>query len=489
MKTVISKIIISITAVLIMTYQLTGCAVNPVTGDSDFVLMTEEQEIALGRKNHAQILKQYEVYDDKVLQAYVQKIGDKVAQKSHRSNLIYRFTVLDSPEVNAFALPGGYIYITRGLMAYLNSEAELAAVLGHEAGHVTARHSVRQHSAATATNVLGNILSAATGIQAAGDVFGVLGAAIVRGYGREHELESDRLGAEYLARSGYDPQAMFNVIRVLKNQEEFEKKLAKKENREPRIYHGVFSTHPDNDTRLKEVIDAAKKITIKSKTVNREVFLNKTNSMVFGDGEKQGIVKGNNFYHKYLGFVISLPENWNIKNQPDAIVAHTESNDGLLHITMQDLNKRITPREFMIQRLKMDNLRDGETIQVNGNKGYTAWTTAKTPFGNREMRISVIYFKNSAWIFRGVAKDNAAPAKYDHTIMKSTRSFRALKSSEQGLASALKLKLIKARAGITFKELANSSALANYPEDQLRLLNSHYPAGEPKAGSLIKIVK
>ncbi|MDH5594687.1 MAG: M48 family metalloprotease, partial [Gammaproteobacteria bacterium] len=95
-----------------MTYQLTGCAVNPVTGDSDFVLMTEEQEIALGRKNHAQILKQYEVYDDKVLQAYVQKIGDKVAQKSHRSNLIYRFTVLDSPEVNAFALPGGYIYIT-----------------------------------------------------------------------------------------------------------------------------------------------------------------------------------------------------------------------------------------------------------------------------------------------------------------------------------------------------------------------------------------
>lgn len=259
MKILISKSLLLITAVLVLLNTISSCAVNPATGESDFVMMTEEQEIALGRKNHALVLKQYDVYENKALQAYVQKIGNKVAQKSHRSNLIYRFTVLDSPEVNAFALPGGYIYITRGLMSYLNSEAELAAVLGHETGHVTARHAVRQHSAATATDIIGTILATAAGVQGAGDVLGVLGTAIIRGYGREHELESDRLGAEYLARSGYDPQAMFKVIRVLKNQEEFEKKLAKKEDREPRIYHGVFSTHPDNDTRLKEVVNAAKK--------------------------------------------------------------------------------------------------------------------------------------------------------------------------------------------------------------------------------------
>lgn len=489
MKILISKSLLLITAVLVLLNTISSCAVNPATGESDFVMMTEEQEIALGRKNHALVLKQYDVYENKALQAYVQKIGNKVAQKSHRSNLIYRFTVLDSPEVNAFALPGGYIYITRGLMSYLNSEAELAAVLGHETGHVTARHAVRQHSAATATDIIGTILATAAGVQGAGDVLGVLGTAIIRGYGREHELESDRLGAEYLARSGYDPQAMFKVIRVLKNQEEFEKKLAKKEDREPRIYHGVFSTHPDNDTRLKEVVNAAKKIKAKSKIINRVTFLKKTNNMVFGDSEKQGIVKGNNFYHKDLGFAISLPKGWKIKNQPGAIVAHTDTNDGLLHITMQDLNKRITPREFIIERLDMTNLREGETIWVNGNKGYTAWTTTRTPFGNRDMRISVIYFKNSAWIFRGVAKENGSPRKYDNIIMKSTRSFHALKKSELPLASALRLKLIKAKSGTTFKKLASTSKLANYPEDQLRLLNSHYPSGEPKPGTLIKIVK
>lgn len=211
--------------------------------------------------------------------------------------------------------------------------------------------------------------------------------------------------------------------------------------------------------------------------------------MVFGDSEKQGIVKGNNFYHKDLGFAISLPKGWKIKNQPGAIVAHTDTNDGLLHITMQDLNKRITPREFIIERLDMTDLREGETIWVNGNKGYTAWTTTRTPFGNRDMRISVIYFKNSAWIFRGVAKENGSPRKYDNIIMKSTRSFHALKKSELPLASALRLKLIKAKSGTTFKKLASTSKLANYPEDQLRLLNSHYPSGEPKPGTLIKIVK
>ncbi|MDH5435596.1 MAG: M48 family metalloprotease [Gammaproteobacteria bacterium] len=468
---------------------MSGCAVNPATGDSDFVLMTEEQEIALGRENHALVLKQYDVYNDKALQAYVQKIGNKVAIKSHRNNLIYRFTVLDSPEVNAFALPGGYIYITRGLMAYLNSEAELAAVLGHETGHVTARHSVRQHSAATATGVLGTILATATGVQGAGDLFGALGTAIVRGYGREHELEADRLGASYLARSDYDPQAMFNVIRVLKNQEEFEKKLAKIEQREPRIYHGVFSTHPDNDMRLKEVIDAAKKIKTTSKTINRSVFLNKTNNMIFGNSEKQGIVKGNNFYHKDLGFAISLPQGWKIQNQPDAIIAHTDANDGLLHITMQDLNKRITPREFITDRLKITDLHDGDTLWINGHKGYSAWAMAKTPFGNRELRITVIYFKNSAYIFRGVTKAVNSPRKYDNVIMQSVRSFHALKSSEQSLASALRLKLMKASTGTTFKKLAGNSRLANYPEDQLRLLNSHYPSGEPAPGTMIKIVK
>ena len=126
---------------------VSGCATNPVSKRSEFVLMSEEQELALGRQMHAEVLKEYRDYKDPKLQQYVQRIGEQVAANSDRPQLIYRFTVLDSPEVNAFALPGGYIYVTRGIMAYMNSEAELAAVIGHEIGHVTARHAVRQYTA------------------------------------------------------------------------------------------------------------------------------------------------------------------------------------------------------------------------------------------------------------------------------------------------------------------------------------------------------
>ena len=483
------RTVLILTVFVFLLKWITGCAVNPATGQSDFVLMTEEQEIAIGRDENKKVLQYYSAYKDKALQDYVQKVGDDVANKSHRNNLVYRFTVLDSNEVNAFALPGGYIYITRGLMAYLNSEAELAAVLGHEIGHVTARHAVRQHSAATATGLLGTILSAATGVQGTGDLFNVLGTALVRGYGRDHELESDRLGAEYLARTGYDPQAMFNVIRVLKNQEEFETKLAKTENREPRIYHGVFSTHPDNDTRLKEVVDSAKSLKANGVKTNKQLYLDKTNGLVFGHSEEQGILRENHFYHKELGIALDLPEGWRVINQPDALVAHTANNDAFIHMTMQDLNKRITPREFMEQRLKLTGIVEGKEITVNGNKGYTGLATLKTGFGSRQGRVSVIYFNNNAFIFAGASKDANAPRQYDNVIMKSVNSFHALTSAEMKYASALRLKLVKVNGNTRFEKLAKSSRLTNYAEDQLRLLNSYYPSGEPDTGSYIKIVE
>ena len=193
---------------LSLLLQLAGCAVNPATGRTDFVMMSEQQEIDLGRNYAREITKQYPRYADEKLQAYVQRVGERVARNSHRGNLDYRFTVVDSPDINAFAIPGGHVYIHRGLMAYLGSEAELAAVLGHEVGHVTARHSVRQQSQSAAWGILGSAVAIGTGVGAAGDVTNALGTAFVRGYGRDMELEADGFGAQYLARSGYDPQAM-----------------------------------------------------------------------------------------------------------------------------------------------------------------------------------------------------------------------------------------------------------------------------------------
>ncbi len=205
----------------LLLFQLAGCAVNPATGKTDFVMMSEQQEIELGRNYAQEIAKQYPRYADEKLQAYVQRVGERVARYGHRSHLSYRFTVVDSPEINAFGIPGGHIDRHRGLMAYLGSEAELAAVLGHEVGHVTARHSVRQQSQSAAWNILGQAVAIGTGVGAAGDVTSALGTALVRGYGRDMELEADGFGAQYLARSGYDPQAMIEVVKVLKNQEDF----------------------------------------------------------------------------------------------------------------------------------------------------------------------------------------------------------------------------------------------------------------------------
>ena len=454
--------------VLLLATGTHGCTTNPVSGKKQPSLMSEEREIATGRKFDPKIRKQYGVYDDPELQAYVTRIGKKLAAQSHRPNLVYRFTVLDSPEVNAFALPGGYIYITRGLMVYLNSEAELAAVLGHEIGHVTAKHAVRQYTTATAANIgytvgalfipelanqnaanLFNILGSALisgygrkheleadglgaeylaragydpqailgvlavlknqeefekerakiegrearvyhGVfgrhvlgheighvtakhavqqyttataasvgytigaifipelanQNAANLFNILGSALISGYGRKHELEADGLGAEYLARAGYDPQAILGVLAVLKNQEEFEKERAKIEGREARVYHGVFASHPSADKRLQEVVAESKQSQATTARVGQDEFLAQLDGVVFGDSARQGIRYDQKFFHKKLGFALEFPPDWRIQNRPKQVEATSHDNNAVMILTVEDLNLHISPREL-----------------------------------------------------------------------------------------------------------------------------------------------
>ncbi len=265
----------------IAVISLSGCSSNPVSGKKDFSLISKQQEVSMGAQGHRSILKQKKVYNNPGLQSYVKSLGQQLAKQSHRSGIRYTFTVLDDPSVNAFALPGGYIYITTGLMAYLNSEGELAGVLGHEIGHVTARHGVQQQSAGMASAILVSILSKKTGA-ANGKQLNQFSTALIRGYGRKHELQADRLGAEYLARVGYAPKNMIDVVRVLKAQEEFDKYQARREGRKPRAYHGVFATHPDNDTRLKQVINAARKIkTAGTRGENHDGYLQRINGLKY----------------------------------------------------------------------------------------------------------------------------------------------------------------------------------------------------------------
>ena len=478
--------------ILLLTFiNIGGCAVNPATGGQDLVLMSEQSEIALGRKTNKEVLQHYIVYDNPELQAYVNEVGQKLAMNSHRNNLIYRFTVLDSKDVNAFALPGGYIFITRGLLAYLNSEAELAAVLGHEIGHVTARHAVRQYSAAQITGI-GTALASIfiPGMNQVGSqLMQVMGSAFLRGYGREHELEADKLGAEYVARTDYDAESMLDVIRVLKNQETFESQQAEAEGREPRIYHGLFSTHPDHDTRLQEIVEYASKYQSQREgKKGGEEYLSKIDGLIFGDSPQQGITRGNHFYHEQLNISIIFPRKWNVTNLPDKLIITAPQGAATQQILLEDINKRISPKEFMIQRLGLKTLTNDKPLKINGLEAHTGISTINTGGGKRAARFTVIYFNNQAYILVGVTKDPKAMSHYDAAFMETARSFHQMTQNERLLAKPLRLKIVNSTSETNFKSLAQQSPLEKYQEEQLRLLNGLYPKGKASSKSLLKIV-
>jgi predicted Zn-dependent protease len=469
-----------------------GCATNPVSGTPDLVFMTEAKEIQLGDSYDSKVRGQYGVYPDPALQAYVQRIGQKLAAQSHRPHLKYHFTVLDSPEVNAFALPGGHVYITRGILAYLNSEAELAAVLGHEIGHVTARHGVRQHSAATTTGVVGAILGAATGIQATQDLFSVFGNAMLSGYGREHELESDRLGAEYLARTGYDPQAMIKVVGVLKNQEEFEKKRAAAEKRQPRIYHGVFASHPSADQRLQEVVAEADKFkTLAAPGIKREDYLKRLDKLAYGDSAKEGIRRGRMFYHRDLNMALTFPEGWHVENSPYAIVSWTSQKEALVMVKKSALpaDNTTSLESFLKSQAKLSAQFQGKPIPDVKLSSVTGTDRMAGPFGTRDTRVSAVHYGQNAYLFFGATKDPAALTRFDPDFIATAASLRPLKPAEKTVAEGQHLRLVRARAGDTFASLAKASPLTEYGELTLRLINDKFPDGESVAGEFIKIIQ
>ena len=250
---------LALLTVLCVALTAAGCAVNPATGGANLVLMTENKEKEIGLEEHEKVLASMPIYKDDVLQAYVERVGNDIAAVSHRPDLAYTFTIIDNPEINAFALPAGYVYVNRGLLTFMNSEAELAAVLAHEIAHITARHAVQQQArgglAKTASTVGGIVTAVATGSGYVGsqisDIASIWAQSGLSGFGREDELEADSLGAEYIVNAGYDPAAMIEVITVLKNQEDFNRKVAGKGGG----YHGLFATHPRNDKRLQEAIE------------------------------------------------------------------------------------------------------------------------------------------------------------------------------------------------------------------------------------------
>jgi predicted Zn-dependent protease len=471
---------------------LTGCATNPATGGTDVVTMSEAQEIELGRKMHPQVLQQYGRFDDEALQQYVNDVGQRVAAKSHRPTLQYTFTVVDSDEVNAFALPGGFVYLTRGIMSYLNSEAELAAVLGHEIGHVTARHSVRQQAGATAAGVGAAVVGILTGSSDLMNVAGMAGSALISGYGRDMELEADRLGAEYLNRIGYEPESMIDVVRLLKNQEMLELQMARQENRKARVYHGLFASHPDNDTRLQEVVKAADKVqNSEDRPPNRDLYLSRINGLPMGDSRAQGVVRGSRFYHADLGVTLAFPTGWVVDNQRSQVLAHSAAKDGFIKVSAQAPPAGMKPKEFLGRMLKGASTTSDQPLKLNGLEGHQAVIRSTSlPWGTQgPMTVAVVYFNNLAYIFEGASRQAAGMSTFEPVFLSTVKTFRRLRDNEFTAAEPDRLRVIQAGASTRIAQLAQKSPIKKYPAERLRLLNDLYPDKEPTPGQKLKIVE
>jgi predicted Zn-dependent protease len=457
------------------------------------VMSSEKGEIEKARQLHPILLQQMGgAYDDQRLQEYVNEVGQRIAKVSHRPNLTYTFTVLDSDEINAFTTGGGYVYISRGILAYLNSEAELMAVLGHEIGHVTARHPVKRQTQSTLAGIGAMAIGIFTGSSDLANLANYAGAAIVTGYGREQELEADRLGAEYLAKLNLKPSHMIDVVRLLKNQELFELQRARAENRKPRVYHGVFATHPDADQRLTEVVAAANRLKSPESEADpgRERYLKAIDGVAYGSSRSQGVLRGNRFYHADLGFTLAFPSGWTVENLADRLVATSADKTSLIQLQTQAPPPNTGPRELLARLLANSTASTPEQLDVNGLQGYTAVVrSTQTPFGTAPARYAVVYYNNLAYIFAGASKASRGAPAADPLFLSTIKTFRRLREHEFALAEPNKIRIITVPPGATMADIAKGSPLKEYPIETLRLMNDLYPNKEPQPGQLLKIVQ
>ena len=471
--------------VLSVFLMLQGCAVNPVTGKQDFVMMSESQELAMGSQANAQINQQMSMVESAALQSYVQRVGEGLARNSHRSNLEYHFKVVDSADINAFALPGGYIFMNRGLMAYLNSEAELAAVLGHEIGHVTARHGVRQQSMAMGSGLLGQLVTIGTGVQAAGDLSNLLGSAVVKGYGRDMELQADGLGAEYLARSGYRPDAVLEVIGVLKDQDTFARQQAAAQGKQVESYHGLFASHPTHDQRLQQVVEQAQALsTGSSQRVGRDDYLKAIDGMVYGESEAQGVVRDQRFYHVPLNMRLDYPRGWTVLNRPDVVLGHTEDESAFIAMTLETVDEKSNVADLLRMRAGKQQLTEEQRFSGQGFQGLMAILPGQSP-----RRVAAILRKDQLVLFIGAVRGQARLESHDAEFVSVIRSFAGLSAADRKKAAPMHIRLVQVNKGDTYARLARNSPLGDDAQAQLRLLNGHWPDGQPEQGQWLKVVK
>jgi predicted Zn-dependent protease len=458
----------------------TGCAVNPATGARQFTLFSEAQEVEMGREYDPQIVAEMGLYPDEALQRYIQELGTRLAAQSERPNLPWTFRLLDDPVVNAFALPGGFIYITRGIMAHVGSEAELAGIIGHEIGHVTARHSVGRMSTQQLTQ-LGLALGTALRPDLEG-VAAVAGAGLQVAflkYGRDDERQADELGLRYMLRGNYDPREMPQVFDML-----------------DRVTQDAggggtpewLSTHPNPGNRRErmEQMVAQQPGGVANAIVGRESYLKRLDGMVYGTNPREGFFRRNQFLHPDLAFRYTFPEGWQTANQKNAVLAMSPNQDAMIQVTLAEgRDPETAARAFLGQQgLAAGSL---SNIQLNGLPATVGEFSAATQQGGRIRGHAAFVAHNNA-VYQLLAY-SAEPnwTAYDTVLRQSLASFARLTDAADLAVQPLRLKAITLDRAMTIAEFAQRY-LAPVPVEKIALINHADPDTRFEKGAVLKTV-
>lgn len=463
-----------------------GCSTNPATGEQMFNVLSPEQERELGAREHEDILKAFGgAYEDPALQAYVDRVGQRIARHGERPDLDYTFTVLDSPVVNAMALPGGYVYVTRGLLALAEDEAELASVLGHEIGHVIARHAGQRVSQSLVAGLGMAILGAAVDNPDLMNIAGVGAQAYLQSYSRDQEHEADTLGIRYMARAGYDPRASASLLAKLREHSRLQARI---EGKDPDAVDrfDIMATHPRALERVQRVAQAAPAVA--EARLGRDAYLRVIDGLLYGARPADGYIRGQSFVHPVLRFRFRVPEGFRLVNTDEAVYA----GDGRGNLILLDADRwRGGDMRAYLEGVwaPRAGLREVERIEINGLPAATGVTRVRLESGPADVRLVAIDFGGGrVFRFTFLTRPGMTGA-LGVDLRRTTYSFERLSVEEAGRIRPYRLRVHEVRPGETVAALA-----ARFPyddgwnEERLRLLNGLAP-GEPLVpGALVKLV-
>ena len=476
-------------AIAVLVLTIAACATNPATGKKEFSLMSEAQEIELGKNMDGEVRREMGVYNDPELQRYVESVGMRLARASQRPNLPWHFSVVDEPAVNAFALPGGYIYLTRGILPFLDNEAELAGVLGHEIGHVTARHAAQQYTQATTAGVGVALLSIfvpeARPFQNLTET--ALGVLFLK-HGRDDELQADQLGVDYTARTGWNPAGVGGMLRTLARLDEASGSR--------RGVPNFLATHPAPADRVEKVQAYIAQANVRpvgttaSGQVDEVEFVRHIDGLVFGDSPSDGIVRGNSFLHPDLRLSITFPRGWDIRNSASQVLAKApEQNEFMLLQLVPNASgsleqaARGTMANAGFQQL------NGERAQVNGLDAYVGTYQGQLQgLGNVVTLAAHIVHERNLYMFAGLAPPNLFNSA-QREFLASIRSFRELSRQEAANIRPNRVDLYTVRQGDTWESIARRvGEAAGIKPSTLAIMNNYEPNQQPRTGDRIKIV-